>query len=60
MVIMLVGNKTDLKDRQAVSTSEGKKLAKEEGLLFEETSALTNENVEQMFMNLLHRKGFVM
>lgn len=28
VVIMLVGNKADLKDRQAVNTSEGKKLAK--------------------------------
>jgi hypothetical protein len=33
-----------------VTTAEGKRLAKELGVYFEETSALTNDNVEHTFM----------
>ena len=42
MVIILVGNKTDLRDKQEVSSMEAKKFAKNEGIFFEETSALAN------------------
>jgi GTPase SAR1 family protein len=38
VVIMLVGNKTDLPDR-VVRREEGKSLADHEGIFFEETSA---------------------
>lgn len=33
-----------------MTTAEGKRLAKELGVYFEETSALTNDNVEHSFM----------
>lgn len=51
MVIMLIGNKSDLEHRRAVSTEEGKAFAEEHGLIFMETSAKTAQNVEQAFIN---------
>ena len=51
MVIMLIGNKSDLEHRRAVSTKEGEQFAAENGLVFLETSAKTAANVEDAFMN---------
>lgn len=48
MVIMLIGNKCDL-DRREVSYEEGAKFARENGLVFQETSAKTAHNVEAAF-----------
>ncbi|XP_066913042.1 ras-related protein Rab-6B-like [Clytia hemisphaerica] len=49
VVIMLVGNKTDLSDRRQVSTEEGESKAKEMDVLFIETSAKAGHNVKQLF-----------
>uniref|UniRef100_A0A453L2A4 Uncharacterized protein n=1 Tax=Aegilops tauschii subsp. strangulata TaxID=200361 RepID=A0A453L2A4_AEGTS len=49
ITIMLVGNKSDLAQRRAVSTEEGEQFAKENGLAFMETSARTRHNVEEAF-----------
>ncbi|XP_022883988.1 ras-related protein RABB1b-like [Olea europaea var. sylvestris] len=49
MTIMLVGNKSDLSHRRAVSKEEGEQFAKENGLLFLEASARTAQNVEEAF-----------
>ena len=49
MVIVLVGNKTDLSDSRQVSTNEGEALAKELNVLFIETSAKCNFNVTALF-----------
>ncbi|GER29522.1 RAB GTPase homolog B1C [Striga asiatica] len=49
MTIMLVGNKSDLAHRRAVSKEEGEQFAKENGLLFLEASARTAQNVEEAF-----------
>lgn len=49
VVIILVGNKSDLQDKRAVAFEEGKKLADEMGLLFLETSAKTSYNVADVF-----------
>ena len=49
IVIMLVGNKVDLKDQREVSTEEAKNYAKQEGLLYIETSALDNTNIPEAF-----------
>ena len=46
-VIVLCGNKIDLK--REVETKEGEQLAKNEGILFFECSAKTNENIKNMF-----------
>lgn len=51
MTIMLIGNKQDLEHRRQVSYEEGEKFAKENGLIFLETSAKTAANVEQAFIN---------
>ncbi|ODO06905.1 hypothetical protein I350_04266 [Cryptococcus amylolentus CBS 6273] len=53
IVIMLVGNKSDLKHLRAVSTDEAKQFAAENGLSFIETSALDASNVESAFQNIL-------
>eukprot|EP00210_Caulerpa_lentillifera_P006834 g6533.t1 len=51
MTIMLIGNKCDLANRRAVSTEEGEQFARENGLVFLETSAKTAHNVEEAFIN---------
>ena len=48
MTIMLIGNKCDLDARRQVSTEEGDRFAKENGLIFMETSAKTAFNVEEV------------
>ena len=50
MTIMLIGNKSDLTHRRAVSTEEGAAFAKEHGLVFLEASAKTAHNVEDAFI----------
>ena len=52
VVIMLVGNKTDLADKRAVTTEEGEAKAKELNVLFIETSAKSNHNIKQMFRKI--------
>ncbi|KAH7307688.1 hypothetical protein KP509_22G072300 [Ceratopteris richardii] len=53
IVIMLVGNKTDLGSLRAVPTEDGKEYAEKEGLFFLETSALEATNVESAFQTVL-------
>lgn len=48
MVIILVGNKSDLERSRMVSTAEGEQFAREHGLIFLETSAKTAANVEEV------------
>ena len=51
MVIMLIGNKADLGEtKRRVSTEEGERFAKANGLIFMETSAMTSFNVEEAFI----------
>lgn len=50
MTIMLIGNKGDLDSRRAVSYEEGEKFAKQHDLIFLETSAKNDENVEEAFI----------
>ncbi len=51
MTIMLIGNKSDLEHRRAVTYEEGKKFAEENGLSFLETSSKTAKHVEDAFKN---------
>ncbi|KAA0202053.1 hypothetical protein HAZT_HAZT003581 [Hyalella azteca] len=53
IVIMLVGNKSDLRHLRSVPTEEAKGFAEKEGLSFIETSALDSTNVETAFHNIL-------
>ena len=49
VVIMLVGNKTDLTDAREVSAAEGEAKAQELNTLFIETSARAGANVKSLF-----------
>jgi len=51
MSIVLVGNKADLEHRREVSKESAEAFAKEHGLLFVETSAKNNVNVEEAFLS---------
>nr|ABR18090.1 unknown [Picea sitchensis] len=53
IVIMLVGNKSDLKHLRGVSTEDAQSFAEKEGLSFLETSALEATNVERAFQTIL-------
>ena len=53
IVIMLVGNKSDLRHLRAVPTEEAKSFAESNQLSFIETSALDSTNVETAFHNIL-------
>ena len=54
MTIMLIGNKSDLESRRAVSFEEGQNFADQHGLIFMETSAKTADNVETAFVQTAH------
>jgi len=64
VIIMLVGNKTDLSDKRQVSTEEGERKAKELNVMFIETSAKAGYNVKQViivyysFLQSIHREFF--
>ncbi|KAI5628305.1 ras-related protein Rab-6B isoform X1 [Silurus asotus] len=49
VIIMLVGNKTDLADKRQITIEEGEQRAKELSVMFIETSAKTGYNVKQLF-----------
>ncbi|KAF5200786.1 Ras-related protein rab11d [Thalictrum thalictroides] len=53
IVIILVGNKSDLENQRAVPTEDAKEFAQKEGLFFLETSALEATNVENAFSTVL-------
>lgn len=53
IVIMLVGNKSDLRHLRAVTTEEAKAFSEKNSLSFIETSALDSTNVETAFTNIL-------
>ncbi|KAM9796619.1 RAB6B, member RAS oncogene family a isoform X2 [Syngnathus typhle] len=49
VIVMLVGNKTDLAEKRQISVKEGEQQAKELSVMFTETSAKTGHNVKQLF-----------
>jgi len=49
LVLILVGNKVDLADSRTVSSEEGIKLGEKFGIPYMETSAKTNENINDVF-----------
>jgi len=49
LIKFLIGNKLDIAENRQVTTKEGKELASEYGMIFKETSAKTNINVQEMF-----------
>ncbi|XP_042742438.1 ras-related protein Rab-41 isoform X8 [Lagopus leucura] len=55
VIIMLVGNKTDLADKRQVSIEEGERKARELNMMYIETSAKAGYNVKQA--NHYRRRG---
>jgi Ras-related protein Rab-11A len=53
IVVMLIGNKSDLRHLVAVPTDDAKSFAERESLYFMETSALEATNVENAFSEVL-------
>ncbi|XP_032652918.1 ras-related protein Rab-41 isoform X6 [Chelonoidis abingdonii] len=49
VIIMLVGNKTDLADKRQVSIEEGERKAQELNVMYIETSAKAGYNMKQLF-----------
>ncbi|WBW72317.1 Rab family GTPase Ryh1 [Schizosaccharomyces osmophilus] len=52
VIIVLVGNKTDLSDKRQVSQEEGEKKASELKIMHMETSAKAGYNVKQLFRKI--------
>lgn len=52
VIIVLVGNKTDLNDKREVTTQQGEDEAKKNGLMFIETSAKAGHNVKALFRRI--------
>lgn len=52
VIIVLVGNKTDLNDKRQVTTEEGEKKAKDFKVMFIETSAKAGHNVKPLFKKI--------
>lgn len=57
VIIMLVGNKTDLQDKRQVSMEEGERKAQELNVMFIETSAKAGYNVKQVCCWTEEREG---
>ncbi|KAK4414198.1 Golgin candidate 2 [Sesamum alatum] len=55
MVVVLVGNKSDLAHHREVNIEDGRSLAQLEDLSFMETSAKENLNVEEAFLQMITR-----
>jgi Ras-related protein Rab-6A len=52
VIIVLVGNKTDLNDKREVTTQQGEEEAKKNNLMFIETSAKVGHNVKSLFRRI--------
>ncbi|XP_039131939.1 ras-related protein Rab2BV-like [Dioscorea cayenensis subsp. rotundata] len=53
IVIMMAGNKSDLKHLRSVQEDDAQEFAEKEGLFFLETSALESLNIEKAFQTIL-------
>ena len=49
VILVLIGNKTDLEDQRVVAKERGENLAKENNMIFFETSALNGNGIEEAF-----------
>jgi Ras-related protein Rab-6A len=52
VIIVLVGNKTDLSDKRQVTEAQGQEEAKKNNLMFIETSAKLGHNVKLLFKRI--------
>ena len=49
VLLVLIGNKTDLEDQRIITKERGEKLAKENNMIFIETSALNGNGIKEAF-----------
>ncbi|KAI9023677.1 ras family protein [Phycomyces nitens] len=54
VIIVLVGNKTDLNDKRQVTVEDGERKAREYNIMFIETSAKAGYNVKALFRKIGH------
>ena len=54
IIIMVIGNKSDLEDQREVPKEQAEEYAKTHNLVFLETSALDNSNVDAAFDRLIN------
>ena len=54
IIMILVGNKNDLENERDVSFDEGEQFAKNNNMMFYETSAKTGKNVNEIFENTVN------
>ena len=52
VIIVLVGNKTDLSDKRQVSVEEGEDRSSKQGIMFIESSAKAGFNIKALFRKL--------
>ena len=52
VIIVLVGNKTDLNDKREVTTAQGEEESRKNNLMFIETSAKVGHNVKTLFKRI--------
>jgi len=61
IVVILIGNKSDLEDERQVKKEEGERAAKEYNIPFYETSCKTGINIDEVFIRItkeiLNKKG---
>ena len=53
IIVMLIGNKTDLKHLKAVRTEDAEAFATKSNIAFIETSAFDGNNVETAFLKII-------
>ena len=58
VIVILLGNKTDLEEKRKVTYDEGINLALEEKYVFKESSCLKNKNVSGAFESLIEKWNF--
>ena len=55
ILIILAGNKIDLVNERVITEEQGKNFAQEYGLIFKEVSAFQNQNIKELFEEIVQK-----